>query len=171
MAFPFIWTKFNSFFPKNVLCKVWLKLAQWFWRRSFLNFVFSLCRNYLPLKKGFGPSFEETWIVTTKWCFVQSLVEIGPVVLVKKMNMLKVYRQTNEQTNRRTDGRRMTRNQKISLEFLAQVSLKASSNLHDILNFLLFFWDSKVLKMDDSCHAFENIILRKRNNYKQSNPI
>ena len=41
---------------KDALCLVWLKLAQWFWRRRFLNFVniFSLFRNYLPLEKG-GP--------------------------------------------------------------------------------------------------------------------
>ena len=40
--------------PKDALFKVWLKLAQWFWRRRFLNFVnvFSLFRNYLPLEKG-----------------------------------------------------------------------------------------------------------------------
>ena len=40
--------------PKDALCKVWSKLAQWFWRRRFLNFVnvFSLFRNYLPLEKG-----------------------------------------------------------------------------------------------------------------------
>ena len=30
--------------PKNALCQVWFLLAQWFWRREFLNFinVFSL---------------------------------------------------------------------------------------------------------------------------------
>ena len=40
--------------PKNALCQVWLKLAQWFWRRRFLNSinVFSLFRNYLPLERG-----------------------------------------------------------------------------------------------------------------------
>ena len=39
---------------KDALCQVWLKLAQWFWRRRLLNFVnvFSLFRNYLPLEKG-----------------------------------------------------------------------------------------------------------------------
>ena len=38
---------------KNALCKVCLKLAQWFRRGRFLNFVnvFSLFRNYLPLEK------------------------------------------------------------------------------------------------------------------------
>ena len=39
---------------KDALCQVWLKLAQWFWRRRFFNFVnvFSLFSNYLPLEKG-----------------------------------------------------------------------------------------------------------------------
>ena len=46
--------KVESPSPKDALCQVWLKLAQWFWRRRFLNLlnVFLLFRNYLPLKKG-----------------------------------------------------------------------------------------------------------------------
>ena len=46
--------KFESPSPKDALCQVWLKLAQWFWRRRFFNFVnvFSLFCNYLPLEKG-----------------------------------------------------------------------------------------------------------------------
>jgi hypothetical protein len=27
--------KFETPLPKNDLCQVWLKLAQWFWRRSW----------------------------------------------------------------------------------------------------------------------------------------
>ena len=65
---------FNNFeypLPKGALCQVWLKLAQWFWKR-FLNFVsvfsglcnslpnrffnfvyvFLLFGNYVPLQKG-----------------------------------------------------------------------------------------------------------------------
>ena len=40
--------------PKDALCQVWLKLAQWFLRRWFFIFVnvFSLFRNYLPLEKS-----------------------------------------------------------------------------------------------------------------------
>ena len=40
--------------PKDALCQVCFKLAQWFWRRGFFNFVnvFSAFRNYLPLEKG-----------------------------------------------------------------------------------------------------------------------
>ena len=46
--------KLKSSLPKDGLCQVWLKLAQWFWRRRFFNFVnvFLLFRNYLPLEKG-----------------------------------------------------------------------------------------------------------------------
>ena len=45
--------KINSHSPKDALCQVWLKLAQWFRRGRFLNFVnvFSLFRNYLHFEK------------------------------------------------------------------------------------------------------------------------
>ena len=48
--------KLESPSPKDALCQVWLKLAQWFWKRGFFNFVnvFLLFHNYLPLVKG-GP--------------------------------------------------------------------------------------------------------------------
>ena len=46
--------KFKSPSPKDAMCQVWLKLAQWFWRRRFFNFinVLLLFHNYLPLEKG-----------------------------------------------------------------------------------------------------------------------
>ena len=64
-----------------------LKMAQWFWRTRFLKVVnvFSLFCNYLPLGKGQGPSFEQTWIPFNQGCFVPSFVEIGPVVLENKI--------------------------------------------------------------------------------------
>ena len=79
--------KLESPLPKDALCKVWLKLAQWFWRRWFLN----VCQCILAfsqlslLGKGRGHSFEQTWIPFTQGCFVPSLVEIGSVVLEKKI--------------------------------------------------------------------------------------
>ena len=55
-----------------------------------------------PLGKRRGPSFEQTWIPSTQECFVPSLVEIGPVVLGKKLKMWKVYRRTDGQADRQT---------------------------------------------------------------------
>ena len=52
--------KFESPSPKDALCQVWLKLAQWF-RRRFLNFV------------NVKLDFIQGW-------FVLSLAEIGPVI-------------------------------------------------------------------------------------------
>ena len=48
----FLFNKHES--PKDALCTVWLKLAEWFWIRRFLNFinVFLLFHYYLPLEKG-----------------------------------------------------------------------------------------------------------------------
>ena len=56
-ARPFIWKKNNEYASiKDVLCQVWLKLAHWFWRRSFYNFVnvFPLFLYYLPNENGEG---------------------------------------------------------------------------------------------------------------------
>ena len=84
-AGPLNW-KIESPSPKDALRQVWLKLAQWFWRKRFLNCVnvFSLFRNYLPLEKG-GTFIIQTWIPFTKGCFVPCLVEICPVALEKKI--------------------------------------------------------------------------------------
>ena len=38
-----------------------------------------------PLEKGCAPSFEQTWIPINQWCFESKLVEIGPVILEKKI--------------------------------------------------------------------------------------
>ena len=47
------WIKAKSPSLKDALCPVWQKLAPWFWRRKFLNFiVYLLICNYLPLEKG-----------------------------------------------------------------------------------------------------------------------
>ena len=75
---------------KNALCQIWLKLAQRFWRRRFLNFfnVFSLFRNYLPLGEGGALCLNKLKSPCfTQGSFVPSLVEIGPVVLEKKMKI------------------------------------------------------------------------------------
>ena len=41
--------------PKDALCQDWLKLAQWFWRRRFLNFrkcIFAICVIISPWKRA-----------------------------------------------------------------------------------------------------------------------
>ena len=60
---------------------------------KYFFYIILLFRYYLPLEKGRGPSFEQTWIPSTQGCFVPTLVEIGPVVLEKKSKMWKNYRQ------------------------------------------------------------------------------
>ena len=44
--------KLESHLPRDDLCRVWLKLTQWFWRRKIFVKVFSQFRNCLPLEKG-----------------------------------------------------------------------------------------------------------------------
>ena len=88
---------------KDALCKVRLKLAKWF--NVFHYFII-----ISPWKKV-GPFTWKNYIPITQGYFVSSLVEIGPVVLEKKMKMQKVYRQT-----------KFIGDQKSSLELLAQVS-------------------------------------------------
>ena len=72
--------------PKEDFCQVWLIRAKWFWRR-FLNFVdvFSLFRNYLPLEKGGRLHMKKIEFPSSKDAFVPSLIEIGSVVLEKKI--------------------------------------------------------------------------------------
>ena len=75
--------------------------------------------NYLPLERGRGSSFEQTWIPFTQGCFEPSLVEIDPVVQEKNMKLWKVYANANDD-----DGQRTNFDQKTLLEPSAQVSLK-----------------------------------------------
>ena len=76
-----------------------------------------------PWKRA-GPSFEQGWIPIFQGCFVLSLVEIGPVVLEKKIKMWKVYDNANnndDNANDNNDWQQTNFDQKNSLEPLAQV--------------------------------------------------
>ena len=70
--------KLKSSSPKDAFCQVRLKLAQWFWRRRYFNFVngFLLFCNYLPMELGWGPSFKSSssknalcwvWLKLARW--------------------------------------------------------------------------------------------------------
>jgi hypothetical protein len=53
-GYPIPVTKLESPSPKDDLCQVWLQLAQWFWRRRFLNdqIPFLHFCDYLPFEEG-----------------------------------------------------------------------------------------------------------------------
>ena len=59
-----------------------------------------------PLGKGRGPLFKQTWILITQVCFVLNLIQIGQVVLEKKMKMWKVYDNDNINDDENDDGQR-----------------------------------------------------------------
>ena len=58
-----------------------------------------------PWKRA-GPSFEQNWIPSTQGCFVPNLVQIGPVVLEKKIKLWKVYEQKDRLIDGQTDDGR-----------------------------------------------------------------
>ena len=81
--------KLESLSSKIALCKVCLKLAQWFWRNIFFNLVnvFTLFCNYIHLypQKGEPLHLKKLKIPSTQGCIVPSLVEIGLVVLERNI--------------------------------------------------------------------------------------
>ena len=82
--------KFEFPLPKNTL-----KFVSWLIEigLAVLEEIFKSCLyifNLLllsPLRKGQDPSFERNLIPLTQGCSVPNLVEIGPVVLEKKLSM------------------------------------------------------------------------------------
>ena len=72
--------------PKDTLCKIWLKLANRFWRR-FLNFVnvFSPFRYHLSLEKVWLYIWTDLNLLYPRMLCDVCMVEIVPVVLEKKL--------------------------------------------------------------------------------------
>ena len=114
--------KFESPLPKDALCEVWLKLAQWFWRRRFFNFVnvFLLFRNYLPLEKG-GSFICSNLSPLHPRMHCAKFGRNWPSGFGEEDENAKSL-QTDRQIDGQTDRRRTTGDQKSSLEFLAHVS-------------------------------------------------
>ena len=107
---PFIWTNLNSLHPRMLCAKFGRNWLSGSVDEDFL--ISSMYFHYfviISLWKRAGPPFEQTWIPFIQGCFVPSLVEIGKVMLEMKMKMWKF-------TDGRTDRRRTTGDQKISLE-------------------------------------------------------
>ena len=87
MVLPFIWTNLSPS-PKNTLCQVWLKLAQWFWKSKMFTDRWqsrTLEGNQLSAKVSLNMQkvlenwcdhlFEQTWMSFTKGSFVKKLVK------------------------------------------------------------------------------------------------
>ena len=72
--------------PGDILRQVWLKLAQWFWRKRFLKVVnlFLLFPNYLPLEKDLALHLNILESPSPGDTFLPRFVDLGPVVLEKK---------------------------------------------------------------------------------------
>ena len=72
---PFHLNKLKSSSPRDAFYQVWLKLAQWFYRRRFLNF------HYFVIISPWIRAGTFIWINFIQGCFVLSKVEIGRLVL------------------------------------------------------------------------------------------
>ena len=137
-AWPFIWKKkLESSSPKNALSQVWLKLAQWFWRRRFLKVVNSF---FPPIISPLGKAWSFIWI---NWN------PLHPGILCakfgwdwssgsgEKTKMWKVYRQTEGQMDGQTDdGRQVIRKAHLILRlrwaktFLSQLNSQCLYNMY-----------------------------------------
>ena len=67
----FSFVKHESPAPNDVLCQVWVKLAQWVWRRRLLNFVnvFLPFHFYLPLERGLALPLKKLKFQSPKIAF------------------------------------------------------------------------------------------------------
>ena len=92
-VWPFIWTNLNPLHPRMLLPS-WLKLAQGFWRRRFINFSMYFCLFIIisPWKKIWSFIWTNLNSSHSRILKVSSLGDIGPVVLGKNIKMWKVYR-------------------------------------------------------------------------------
>ena len=111
--------------PKDALCQVWLKLAQWFWRRRFLKVVnlFLKFPNYLPFGKGVALHLNKLEFSWPRDTLCQVWLKLAQWFWRRRWKCEKFTdRQTDGRTNGRTDRRLTTVDQKSSLELSAQVS-------------------------------------------------
>lgn len=95
-----IWTIFNLPYLRMVLHKLQFVFQKIFeiYQQLFNNSKLSPLYRWCTCVS----SFEQTWINFTQWCFVPSLVEIGPVVL-EKMFMTTTTTKTSQRRRQTTD--------------------------------------------------------------------
>ena len=72
----FIWTKLNPLHPKDAKCQIWLKLAEWFCRRTF--FKISLM-------------YFSYFVITSPWKRIGPFIWTNLNTLPPKMHCVKFY--------------------------------------------------------------------------------
>ena len=126
-AWPFIWINLNPLHPRMLCAKF-----GWNWpsgsKEDFLilsiYFRYFVIISHWTLGKG-----RVLWTPLSQECFVPSLVEIGPVVLKKKMKMWKVYDNANND-----NGQILIRKAHLSLWF-------RWANLYPRMFYAKFCWN------------------------------
>jgi hypothetical protein len=67
-GYPLSLNKFESPSPKDNLCQVWLKLAQWFWRRFFNDPIpFLHFCDYLLFEEDLALYLNKTELILASW--------------------------------------------------------------------------------------------------------
>ena len=125
--------KLKSPSPKDALCQVWLKLAQWFlrfWRR-FLKFVnvFSLIPYYLPLEKGVVLHLKKFESPSPKEALCQIWLQLDQWFLRRKWKCEKF-------TDRRTDRQQAIRKAHLSFQLRWAKNCRWTAFLENIMTFL-----------------------------------
>ena len=93
-----LFEKFESHLPKDALCQVWLKFAQWFWRRRFFNFVnvFSLFRDNLSLEKDVALHLNTLEPFSPKDALCQVWLKLAPLFWKRRflnfVNIISLFR-------------------------------------------------------------------------------
>ena len=82
----FIWKKLNHLHPGRFVSILVENGSVLLEKNIFKSSqcIFTISQLY-PLWERCGPSFKQTWIPFTQGCYVPSLIEIGPLVLEKKI--------------------------------------------------------------------------------------
>ena len=85
--------KLESPLTKDSLCQVWVKSGPFVLKKTISKFrkcIFTVSL-LSPPPPGRGPLLEQTWVPIIQGCFVPILVEIGLVVLEKKILDLRYF--------------------------------------------------------------------------------
>ena len=90
----FIWINLNPLHPRMLRARFgWNWLSGSREKDCLISSVYFRYFTIISPQKRTSPSFEQTWIPFTQGCFLESLVEIGSVVLEKKifLNFVSVF--------------------------------------------------------------------------------